>query len=188
MGATVQQISSSTVIGNGLSPGNTLKEEPAMPNFPGALFPGRPLHFIWIVGCSGSMGCGGKIQSLNNAIREALPHIQDAAAENPNAEVMVRAVKFSSGASWHAANPVPVEQFHWDDLEANGMSDMGKALQLVAEQLDPSIMPQRALPPVLVLISDSKPTDDVNVGLRAPDGSTLGPKGRAPRHRHRRQR
>ena len=113
------------------------------------------------------MGCGGKIQSLNNAIREALPHIQDAAAENPNAEVMVRAVKFSSGASWHAANPVPVEQFHWDDLEANGMSDMGKALQLVAEQLDPSIMPQRALPPVLVLISDSKPTDDVNVGLRA---------------------
>ena len=113
------------------------------------------------------MGYGGKIQSLNNAIREALPHIQDAAAENPNAEVMVRAVKFSSGASWHAANPVPVEQFHWDDLEANGMSDMGQALQLVAEQLDPSIMPQRALPPVLVLISDSKPTDDVNVGLRA---------------------
>ena len=138
-----------------------------MPKLPGGPLARRPLHFIWIADCSGSMGYGGKIQSLNNAIREALPHMQDAAAENPNAEVMVRAVKFSSGASWHVASAVPVEQFRWDDLEANGAADMGKALQLVAEQLDPEMIPQRALPPVLVLISGSKPTDDVNVGLRA---------------------
>ena len=113
------------------------------------------------------MGYGGKIQSLNNAIREALPHMQDAAAGNPNAEVMVRALKFSSGASWHVASPVQVDQFRWDDLEANGVTDMGKALQLVAEQLDPAVMPQRALPPVLVLTSDGHPTDDVSAGLRA---------------------
>lgn len=113
------------------------------------------------------MGHGGKIQSLNNAIREALPHMQQAAAENPNAEVMVRAVKFSNGASWHVARPVPVDQFRWDDLEADGVTDLGQALQLVAAQLDPSVMPQRALPPVLVLISDGKPTDDVSTGLRA---------------------
>ena len=122
------------------------------------------------------MGYGGKIQSLNNAIREALPHMQDAAAENPNAEVMVRAVKFSSGASWHAGNPVQVEQFRWDDLEASGVTDMGKALQLVAEQLDPAVMPQRALPPVLVLISDGLPTDDVSAGLRALMGQRWGKK------------
>jgi len=89
------------------------------------------------------------------------------AKANPNAEVMVRVVKFSSGASWHVASPVPVEQFDWDDLEASGVTDMGKALQLVAEQLDPEMMPQRALPPVLVLLSDGHPTDDVNAGLRA---------------------
>ena len=70
-----------------------------MPRFPGGPLARRPLHFIWIADCSGSMGYGGKIQSLNNAIREALPHMQDAAAECPNAEVMVRAVKFSGGAS-----------------------------------------------------------------------------------------
>ena len=138
-----------------------------MPKLPGGPLARRPLHFIWIADCSGSMGYGGKIQSLNNAIREALPHMQDAAAENPNAEVMVRAVKFSSGASWHVASPVQVDQFRWDDLEANGVTDMGKALQLVAEQLDPAVMPQRALPPVLVLTSDGHPTDDVSAGLRA---------------------
>jgi uncharacterized protein YegL len=137
-----------------------------MAKLPGGSLARRPLHFVWITDCSGSMGYGGKIQSLNTAIREALPDMQDAAAENPNAEVMVRAVKFSSGASWHVANPVPVEQFRWDDLEANGVTDMGKALQLVAEQLDPEKMPPRALPPVLVLISDGHPTDDVSAGLR----------------------
>ena len=133
---------------------------------PGGPLARRPLHFIWIVDCSGSMGHGGKIQSLNNAIREALPLMQDAADENPNADVLVRAVKFSSGASWHVASPVPVEQFRWDDLEANGVTDMGKALQLVAEQLDEDRMPQQGLPPVLVLISDGHPTDDVSAGLR----------------------
>ena len=138
-----------------------------MPKLPGGALARRPLHFIWMADCSGSMGHGGKIQSLNNAIREALPHMQQAAAENPNAEVMVRAVKFSNGASWHVARPVPVDQFRWDDLEADGVTDMGQALQLVAAQLDPAVMPQRALPPVLVLISDGKPTDDVSTGLRA---------------------
>ncbi len=137
-----------------------------MSNLPGGPLARRPLHFIWIADCSGSMGYGGKVQSLNYAIRSALPAMQDVAKENPNAEVMVRAVKFSSGASWHVANPVSVDQFMWDDLEANGVTDMGKALQLVAEQLDPENMPQRALPPVLVLISDGHPTDDVSAGLR----------------------
>ena len=138
-----------------------------MPKLPGGPLARRPLHFIWIADCSGSMGYGGKIQALNNAIHDTLPAMRDAAKENPNAEVMVRTLKFSSGASWHVANPVPVEQFSWDDLDANGVTDMGKALQLVAEQLDPAVMPQRALPPVLVLISDGQPTDDVNAGLRA---------------------
>ena len=138
-----------------------------MAKLPGGPLARRPLHFIWIADCSGSMGYGGKIQSLNNAIREALPHMQDAAKGNPNAEVMVRVIKFSSGASWHVATPEQVEHFRWEDLEANGVTDMGKALRLVAEQLDPAVMPQRALPPVLVLISDGHPTDDVSAGLRA---------------------
>lgn len=33
----------------------------------------RPLHFVWIVDCSGSMSIEGKIQSLNNAVRESIP-------------------------------------------------------------------------------------------------------------------
>jgi len=134
---------------------------------PGGEMATKPLHFIWIADCSGSMGVDGKIQALNTAIREAIPHMRKVAEDNPNAQVLVRAVRFSDGAYWHIAQPVPVEQFEWVDLQAKGVTDMGKALELVAEQLKMPPMPERGLPPVLVLISDGLPTDDFAAGLNA---------------------
>ena len=133
---------------------------------PGGELSTRPLHFIWICDCSGSMSVTGKIQVLNNAIRQTVPLMQKAAEENPNATVFVRALKFSDGAQWHISQQTPVEDFQWQDLNADGVTDMGKALSMVAEQLKIPPMTDRALPPVLVLISDGQPTDDFNSGLR----------------------
>lgn len=134
---------------------------------PGGELASRPLHFIWIADSSGSMEQDGKIQALNNAIREAIPHMRKVAEDNPNAQVLVRAVKFSNGAQWHISQPTPVADFAWQDLPAEGETDMGKALALVAEQLKMPPMSNRALPPVLVLISDGQPTDDFEAGLKA---------------------
>jgi uncharacterized protein YegL len=134
---------------------------------PGGELATRPLHFIWIADSSGSMSAEGKIQALNNAIREAIPHMQKVADENPNAQVMVRALKFSSGAQWHISQPTPVADFRWEDISAEGETDMGKAFYMVAEQLKIPPMTDRALPPVLVLISDGQPTDDYQSGLKA---------------------
>jgi uncharacterized protein YegL len=133
---------------------------------PGGEVSARPLHFIWIADCSGSMCVDGKIQALNQAIREAIPHMREVAKENPHVQVLVRAVKFSDVASWHIPDAVPVEQFGWKDLEASGATAMGEALELVAEKLKIPPMPERALPPVLVLVSDGQPTDDFDEGLR----------------------
>ncbi|OQY52407.1 MAG: tellurium resistance protein [Desulfobacteraceae bacterium 4572_88] len=113
------------------------------------------------------MSVDGKIQALNNAIREAIPHMQAVADENPNADVLVRAIQFSSGAQWHISQPTPVADFTWTDLAADGLTDLGKALEMVAEQLKIPPMTDRALPPVLVLISDGQPTDDFARGLNA---------------------
>lgn len=138
---------------------------------PGSRRPGtgglanRPLHFIWICDCSGSMSSNGKIQALNAAIREAIPHMREVAEENPNAQVLVRALKFSDGAQWHISQAVPIDQFEWTDLDAAGLTDMGLAMKMVAEQLKSPPMPERALPPVLVLITDGVPTDDFKTGL-----------------------
>src|SRR6266542_3910552 len=134
---------------------------------PGGELATRPLHFIWLADCSGSMGSDGKIQALNTAIREAIPHMQQVADENPNAHVLVRSVQFASGAQWHISQPTPVADFKWSDLKAGGHTDMGKALGLVAEQISISHMSERALPPVLVLVSDGQPTDNFDAGLQA---------------------
>src|ERR671915_110041 len=91
---------------------------------PGGELATRPLHFIWMADCSGSMDVDGKIQSLNTAIKEAIPNMQTVA-------------------------------------------DREKALSMVAEQLRIPPMVERALPPVLVLISDGQPTDDYASGLKA---------------------
>ena len=134
---------------------------------PGGELATRPLHFIWICDCSGSMSVGGKIQELNFAIREANPHMRTVADENPNAEVLVRVIRFSNGAQWQVSQPTPVADFEWTDLSADGVTDMGKALSMVADQLKIPPMTDRALPPVLVLISDGQPTDDFHSGLKA---------------------
>ena len=73
----------------------------------------RPLHLIWLADCSGSMSYGGKIQALNTAVREALPHLRRLADEQPDIELLVRAVRFGSGAEWHVAEPTPIERFEW---------------------------------------------------------------------------
>ena len=133
---------------------------------PGGELSSRPLHFMWICDCSGSMNMDGKIQALNNAIKEATPEMQKVADENPNAQVLVRALKFSNGAQWINADSSPVDKYKWMDLDADGVTDMGSAFEMVAEQLKMPPMPERALPPVLVLISDGQPTDDWKGGLK----------------------
>lgn len=140
--------------------------EPIMANRFGGALAARPLQFIWIADCSGSME-GKKIESLNFGIREAIPAMRDVADENPNARILVRAIRFSNGAQWHVADATDIHDFKWADLSTTGLTDMGKALELAAEALNAKNMPERGLPPVLVLLSDGQPTDDFDRGLKA---------------------
>lgn len=126
---------------------------------PGGELASRPLYFFWVADNSSSMR-KEKIGALNNAIQSVIPEMKSVALDNPNAQVYIRTLRFSSGASWITPEPVPVEEFVWDDLEADGLTDMGKAFTLLSGQLSVPPMPERALPPVIVLISDGMPTDD----------------------------
>lgn len=130
-----------------------------MINRPGGELAKRPLQFFWLCDCSGSM-LGQKIQSLNFAIKEAIPAMQQVSENNPNVSVEVRAITFSSGAQWHVENPTDIEHFVWSDLSAGGVTDLGEAIDLLCSALDISNMPVRGLPPVVVLVSDGQPTDN----------------------------
>ena len=46
---------------------------------PGAELTNRPLHFFWVVDCSGSMYADGKIDIVNNTIQECIPEMAAAA-------------------------------------------------------------------------------------------------------------
>lgn len=133
---------------------------------PGGELASRPLHFFWVVDCSGSMW-GEKIGAVNNAIQSVIPEMVEAADNNPNAQLLIRTLKFSTGASWVTPQPVPVEDFAWDDLEAGGVTDLGKAFELLTGQLTIPPMSDRALPPVIVLLSDGQPTDNYKKELDA---------------------
>lgn len=131
---------------------------------PGGELASRPLHFFWVVDCSGSM-YGEKIGAVNHAIQSTVPDMVDAANDNPNAQLLIRTLKFSTGASWVTTNPVPIGDFTWEDLEAGGVTDLGKAFDMLAAQLTIPPMTDRALPPVIVLLSDGQPTDDFKKSL-----------------------
>ena len=107
----------------------------------------------------------GKIQALNHAIREAIPHMRAAALENPHATVFVNAIRFSSEARWMDERLTPVSEFRWHDIEAGGATALGEALTMVGEALQQPLMTDRALPPVLALVTDGLPTDDFQTGL-----------------------
>lgn len=131
---------------------------------PGGELASRPLHFFWVVDCSGSM-MGDKIATANFAIKDAIPGMRSAAEENPNAQLLIRTLRFETGAQWITPSPVPVDEFEWEPLELGALTSMGMAFDMLADQLEMPPMSEKALPPVIVLLSDGNPTDDYKTGL-----------------------
>ena len=131
---------------------------------PGGELASRPLHFFWVVDCSGSM-MGDKIATANFAIKDAIPGMRSAAEENPNAQLLIRTLRFETGAQWITPSPVPVDEFEWEPLELGVLTSMGMAFDMLADQLEMPPMSEKALPPVIVLLSDGNPTDDYKIGL-----------------------
>ncbi|MDR1705937.1 MAG: VWA domain-containing protein, partial [Clostridiales bacterium] len=90
--------------------------------------------------------------------------LKEAADDNHEAQMYVRAMKFSVGAQWHTVE-TKIEDFVWYDLDVNGWTDTGEAMKLMAQELSLEKMGQRALPPVIILISDGEATDDYEGGI-----------------------
>jgi uncharacterized protein YegL len=129
---------------------------------PGGGVARRPLHFIVMADCSGSMK-GEKMQALNYALRSMLPHLVDWERDQLQAELLIRILSFASSPQWFVADPVPVAQLsaRWRSLEyvPMGRTNMGPAFRAVAEVLTPERLERRALRPAILLVTDGLPTD-----------------------------
>ena len=123
----------------------------------------RTLKIFWLIDVSGSMH-GDKIAVINRAIKSVIPIIQDEADENPEIETVVRAMKFGSGAKWHTSE-IKIKDFKWHDVDAGGVTDTGTAMKLLSQELSVDKMGLRAIPPVVILMSDGCATDNYEGGL-----------------------
>jgi uncharacterized protein YegL len=145
---------------------------------PGGGISQRPLHFFILADCSGSMKAEGRMQALNFAIASMLPHLAAWEKDQEQAQVLLRAVAFADKAQWHIADPLPVAGARWVPLQVvdKGLTFMGSAFRLVAEALAPGRLETRALRPVILLITDGKPTDpeEFEAGLRVLFGCRAG--------------
>ncbi|MDK2865943.1 MAG: hypothetical protein PWP51_117 [Clostridiales bacterium] len=134
----------------------------------------RDLHLFFLIDASDSMKYGGKIETLNNAVREAIPHIRDV-ARDAEGTIRVHALTFSTGARW-LVNNVDIKHFTWENIQPKGVTDMGRSFELLADQLTTEFENIRGYQPVMILLSDGLPTDDYEKGLEKLMATTWGKK------------
>ena len=93
---------------------------------PGGELSKRFLDLTLIIDKSASMAEKGKMASLNIACRETIPFIKKVQEENPAALIRINTLTFSHGASWLSKEPIPIENFKWNDIVADPIPQ-GKA-------------------------------------------------------------
>ena len=123
----------------------------------------RPLPVILLADVSGSMGAEGKIDNLNQSIREMLSTF--ASSDDLRAEIHVAIITFGGEARIHTPLQ-PANRVKWTNMTAKGGTPMGQAMIMAADLIeDRDQIPGRAYRPTVVLISDGAPTDSLKVGL-----------------------
>lgn len=120
--------------------------------------PLRPLPVILLLDVSKSMSADGKLQVMNQSVREM---IDDLKQDTGIAEIQIAIVAFGGTAAELYLPLQPIHLVKWKDMEAKGKTPMGSAFRLIKSMLeDNEQIPSRAYAPTLVLVSDGIPTDD----------------------------
>lgn len=119
------------------------------------------MTIYFLIDTSGSME-GAKIGALNDAMTNIITELQ---SEDVNIDVSV--LQYASSTKWMYDHPVPISEFEWENLYANGMTAMGTACVEIAKTLTDSGNSAS----IVIIISDGYPTDDFEEGVAAINGS-----------------
>lgn len=152
--------------GEGVNPTNTQgktnmneqKSPNRMKDF--TLAQARPLPVIVLADASGSMSENGKIEALNQALKDM---IQTFATESRvKAEIQVGLIIFGGRDARIHLPLAPAHQIvNVTPIPAEGATPMGQAFNLARDLLENrDLIPSRAYRPALILVSDGLPTDD----------------------------
>lgn len=126
----------------------------------------RPLPVIILADTSGSMSVDGKIEALNQSLRDMVKSF--AAESRLRGEIHLGVITFGGSATAH----LPLTPAHSiqdiQEFVAVGGTPMGAAMEIACEIIeDRELIPTRAYRPILVLVSDGHPTDDWQIPFKA---------------------
>lgn len=122
----------------------------------------RVLYLMFLIDSSGSM-YGERMEALNASLASVF---EDFSIINPDIDIKINVLQFSSGCQWMYAEPINVEFFRWKLIDARGLTDLGDACHELNNVMSERILfsldncPAGIIPPVLFLIIDGEPTDD----------------------------
>ena len=130
--------------------------------------PRRELNIFYVLDTSGSMN-GNAIDTLNRAMRDTIAVLKEQAHHNGDARLKISVLQFSTECAWmQQEGPVDAERFVWRNLEASGMTNMGRALRELDSKLSDDAFLQTltgGLMPVIIFMTDGYPTDDYESAL-----------------------
>jgi len=130
--------------------------------------PRRTMTLFFLIDTSGSME-GNKIGAVNDAVVNVLPILNDISETNPDAEIKVAALEFSSDVRWLYDEPKSAKDFIWQDVTASGLTCLGGACAELAAKLSRNggfmQSTSGSFAPAIILLSDGGPTDNYEVGL-----------------------
>ncbi len=137
--------------------------------------PRRKMTLFFVIDTSGSM-VGSKIGSVNDAIENVLPMIGEISDENPDSEINVAALEFSTGTRWLYDEPKEAKEFIWQKVEADGLTSLGEACEELNKKLSRNggfmSSPSGCFAPAIILLSDGGPTDNFEGGLKNLQGNS----------------
>lgn len=121
----------------------------------------RPLPIIVLADTSGSMNENGKIQSLNESLREMIKSLCDMQKE-AEAEIKLTVITFGKEGVVTRFKGDSIKTMEWMDMEAEGCTPMAEAFIKAAELVsDPKVVAKNSYAPMLILVSDGQPTDNL---------------------------
>lgn len=125
----------------------------------------KSMVLFFLIDCSGSMS-GSKIGTVNAVMEELVPEIRDIGGAD--ADIRIAVLKFSGGSSWMYDEPVSADEFEWQAIDAENVTDLGSAFTELSAKLSRNEYmrsPSLSFAPVMILMSDGYPTDNFEKGL-----------------------